>query len=151
MNGLKLLRSLVAKELEKLETLLDEAKELENKRASNIMIRAGGSILHDFYTGVENIFHAIANTIDENVPSGLSWHVELLNQMILNVEGVRTAIIRKDTAKMLEEYLRFRHLFRKRYGFDLEWTSIKHLLKKMPASYTSLKRDIHSAMENKTS
>jgi acyl-[acyl carrier protein]--UDP-N-acetylglucosamine O-acyltransferase len=149
MNRLKVLKSQIANELEKMKRLLDEAAEIEGKKASNMTIRTGGSIVHDFYTGAENIFHAIASSIDESVPSGMSWHTELLNQMTLNIEGLRSPIISKDTAKLLDEYLRFRHLFRKRYGFDLEWTNIKTLLKKMPAVYKSMESDLNKAFEDK--
>lgn len=53
----------------------------------------------------------------------------------------------KRLQKMLDEYLRFRHLFRKRYGFELEWTSIKRLLKKMPDVYTAIEGDIQEAIK----
>jgi hypothetical protein len=142
MNKLKVLKAQILSELDKMQRLIDEAKDLQKKRASSINIRAGGSILHDFYTGAENIFHAIANTIDESVPSGMNWHTELLNQMTLSIEGIRDPVISKNTAKMLNEYLRFRHLFRKRYGFDLEWIHIKNLLQKMPSVYASFEREI---------
>ncbi len=147
MNGLKVLKSQVAGELEKMRKLLDEAMEIQNGTSSNVAIRAGGSVLHDFYTGAENIFHAIAGGIDEKIPTGTSWHVELLYQMSLNIEGVRSPIICSSTAKMLEEYLRFRHLFRKRYGYDLKWTNIKNLLKKMPVLYKALENDLNKAFE----
>ncbi len=142
MNTLKVLESQITGELEKLKRLLNEAAEVGKKRPSNINIRAGASILHDFYTGVEDIFHAIASTIDSRVPSGVRWHIELLHQMTLDIDGVRSHIISKEAAKMLEEYLRFRHLFRKRYGFDLEWINIKHLLKRLPAVYSAFEKDI---------
>lgn len=147
MNGFKILKSQIADELESLRILLAEAEGVGRKKESNINIRAGASILHDFYSGVENIFHAIATVIDERVPSGLSWHVELLNQMTLDIEGLRSPAISKNTAKMLEEYLRFRHLFRKRYGFDLEWPSIRKLLKKLPVIYNAFESDINKIFE----
>lgn len=147
MKELMVLKSSVANELEKLRGLIDEAGRLQKKRASNIVIRAGGSLLHDFYTGVENIFHAIATTIDESIPTGMGWHVDLLNQMTLEIENIRTHVISKNTAKMLEEYLRFRHLFRKRYGFELEWPQIKTLLKRMPAVYEAVKDDLNKALQ----
>jgi hypothetical protein len=149
MNGLKVLKSLISDELEKIKKLLDEAEEMQKQTASSINIRAGGSILHDFYTGIEDIFHAIANTIDETVPSGLSWHIDLLNQMTLNIEGIRSQVINKDTAKMLEEYLRFRHLFRKKYGFDLDWPTIKRLLKNLQMVYSKLENDLMKVFEGK--
>ena len=146
MNGLKVLKAQIENELSNIETLLDEALDLVKKEESNLNIRAGGSMLHDFYTGVENIFHAIASTIDEKVPEGMSWHVELLKQMTLDIEELRSSIISRDTEIMLEEYLRFRHLFRKRYGFELEWKSIKKLLRGLKKTYKSLKRDLDTAL-----
>jgi len=41
--------------------------------------------------------------------------------------------------------LRFRHLFRKRYGFELEWKDIKRLLKKLPDVYEAVAGDIDKA------
>ncbi|MBI5409214.1 MAG: hypothetical protein HZA14_07600 [Nitrospirae bacterium] len=150
MNGIKVLKAQVVNELEKLKKLLAEAGDSIKRKESNINVRAGGSILHDFYTGVENIFHAIASIVDERIPSGISWHIELLNQMTLNLEGLRTPVISKETAKMLEEYLRFRHLFRKRYGFELDWNNIKKLLRKLKQVYNALERDLKAALESET-
>jgi len=147
MTGLKVLKAQVDKELSNIEALLKESSDIAGNEESNINIRAGGSVLHDFYTGVENIFHAIASTIDEKVPDGMSWHIELLNQMTLDIKGLRSPVISKDTAAMLEEYLRFRHLFRKRYGFDLDWKSIKKLLKGLRKTYRSLNKDLNSALK----
>ena len=148
MNGFKVLRAQILSELGSMKKLLDEAGDVVDKEGSNLSIRAGGSILHDFYTGAENIFHAIAGAVDERIPSGMSWHIELLNQMTLNIEELRSPVISSDTAKALEEYLRFRHLFRKRYGFDLEWESIRKLLKKLPQVYDLLKHDLSAAIED---
>lgn len=147
MKELTVLKSQITAELEKLRVLRDEADAIAKKKGANIDIRAGGSILHDFYCGAENIFHAIATAIDESVPAGLSWHIELLNQMTLNIENIRSAVITKETARTFEEYLRFRHLFRKRYGFELEWAGIKRLLKHLPSAYKALKKDIASLFE----
>ena len=147
MSSLQILEARIKDELENLKKLLSEAEAIIEKKASNINIRAGGSILHDFYTGIERIFESIAGTIDMEVPTGMNWHIELLNQMTLKIPDLRSQIIKKDTAKMLEEFLRFRHLFRKRYGFDLEWLHIKRLLKRMPSVYIVLVRDIHEAFE----
>ena len=151
MNGLKVLKAQIENELGNMETLLDEASAIYDNEESNINIRAGGSVLHDFYTGVENIFQAIASTIDEKVPDGMSWNIELLNQMTLDIKNLRSHVISRDTATMLEEYLRFRHLFRKRYGFDLDWKSIKKLLKGLKITYRSLKRDLNSSLKTQGS
>lgn len=48
-----------------------------------------GSILHDYYVAVENVFKVVAGRIDRTVPSGEYWHQEILEQMTLEVPGVR--------------------------------------------------------------
>ena len=60
MKELTVLKSQITAELEKLRMLLDEANAIAKKKGANIDIRAGGSILHDFYCGAENIFHEIS-------------------------------------------------------------------------------------------
>lgn len=147
MSMLQVLYAEVKDELEKMKGLLVEAEGIIEKEASNVNIRIGGSILHDFYTGAEKIFEMIANAIDKRVPSGMRWRAELLTQMTLNIPGLRSPIISKGTAKMLDECLRFRHLFRNIYGFDLKWTNIKRLLKKMPAVYATVEKDIKDVFE----
>ncbi|MDD5008019.1 MAG: hypothetical protein PHU49_08325 [Syntrophorhabdaceae bacterium] len=142
MSAVKVLKAQIKDELAKLQKLLGEASQLTGERPSSIHVRAGSSILHDFYTGLENVFHGIASTIDGQVPDGMRWHVDLLRQMSLDIEGVRTPVIKKETEKILEEYLRFRHLFRKRYGFELEWKDIKRLLKKLPDVYEAVMEDL---------
>ena len=37
--------------------------------------------LHDFYAGLERVFHRIAALVDGSVPGGSGWHRELLRQM----------------------------------------------------------------------
>jgi hypothetical protein len=101
-------------------------------QADSFAIRGIGSVLHDFYVAIENIFEIIARDIDERLPSGDSWHQELLRQMVLNVPQVRPPLLQRDTAVLLDEFRAFRHVFRNVYGFNLSSTRIGDLLKKFP-------------------
>lgn len=89
--------------------------------------RAAGSIIHDFYTGVEKIFREIAIKIDESLPKGDNWHIELLKSMATANEK-RDAVISQELMEKLKQYLGFRHLFRNIYGMELEWEKLKILL-----------------------
>lgn len=142
MNNFKILEETVKKELETLKKLEEEKNGLIKLKLSNYTLRAAGSILHDFYTGIEKIFHDIAKEIDRRVPIGESWHSELLHQMTLDIPGLRPPVITSSTEKKLREYLSFRHLFRKRYGFELEWIKIKRLLVGIPKILSILEREI---------
>jgi hypothetical protein len=141
LPDLKVLESTIKDELGKLRLLDKEKEGLLKTKPSKYSLRAGGSILHDFYTGVEKIFEDIAKEIDRRVPIGEGWHSELLHQMTLEIPGLRPPIISRSTEKKLREYLGFRHLFRKRYGFELDWVKMKRLLLNMTRVFHLLEEE----------
>lgn len=88
--------------------------------------RAAGSILHDFYTGIEKIFCDIANKIDKGLPKTEDWHIRLLKSMVETKKN-RSEVISLELMEELKEYLGFRHLFRNIYGIQLDWDKLKIL------------------------
>ena len=62
--------------------------------------------------------------------------------MTLDIKGLRPPVISPNTEKVLREYLGFRHLFRKRYGFELDWEKMKRLLLNMPQVLYRLEKEI---------
>ena len=140
------LRNEIMIELENLKRLVNEMNQLLAKINSTptfLEVRAGGSILHDFYCGIEKIFERIAVQIDKNLPVGENWHIELLSQMAKAIEGIRRRIISEKLLQKLKEYMRFRHLFRHIYGFELKWEIIEPLCIDMEIVLTELKREIY--------
>jgi hypothetical protein len=148
LNNLKVLQLSIKDEFEKLKLLEREKDDLLKKKPSNYILRAGGSILHDFYTGIEKIFENIAKEIDQRVPMGEEWHSELLHQMTLDIPGLRPPVISAATEKKLREYLGFRHLFRKRYGFELDWEKMKKLLIKIPQVLAHLEQELEVSLDS---
>ncbi len=108
----------------------------------NFILRALGSILHDFYVAVESIFKIISVEIDESVPEGLDWHLKLLKQMVLEISGIRPPVISRETWKKLDKYRAFRHVFRNVYGFNLDSIRLKELLQELPTTIARLSQDI---------
>jgi len=133
-------------ELGNLERLVREMEELISRfidKPNFIETRAAGSILHDFYCGIEKIFERIATHIDGKVPKGEDWHTELLLQMTHPAKGIREAVISQGLMEKLKEYLRFRHLFRHIYGFEIKWERFKG-----PAlSINNLVRELKNELE----
>ena len=121
------------------ECLRNELSAIDLKEAHSRIV---GSILHDFYTGIERIFRRIAEEVDGGVPAGEGWHRELLEVMSLELEGVRPAVLSGKLMRKLDEYLRFRHLFRNIYGFELEPRRLKSLAKGMNKTLMALKKAI---------
>jgi hypothetical protein len=86
-----------------------------------------GGLLHNFYSGVERLFERIAARLDGDVPGGSNWHTDLLRRMEHPWGTARPAVIDHALATRLMDYLRFRHLFRHSYGFELDWERCRAL------------------------
>ena len=76
--------------------------------------------LHGFYSGFERIFTRIAETVDGDLPRGENWHYHLLRQMLVEIPGLRPAVISTETGNILDEQRRFRHLIRNIYAYKLD-------------------------------
>ncbi|WP_027719449.1 hypothetical protein [Desulfovirgula thermocuniculi] len=104
-------------------------------------LMAMAAYLHHFYTGVESMFERISRQIDGGPLKAGDWHRELLKSMAVELEGLRPAVISRELMEELDEYRRFRHLFRHAYAGELRWMKMKHLAENMA--------DIVSLLENK--
>jgi hypothetical protein len=140
------LKKLIEIEIENLERLVNENTVLTDRftdKPDFIETRAAGSILHDFYCAVEKIFKRITVYINNDLPDGEDWHIELLLQMASPIEKTRVAIISRELLEKLKEYLRFRHLFRNIYGFELNWERFKDLSLSLSAVLDELKDNLN--------
>lgn len=144
------LRADIRRELSSLDLLAAETEQLLARiphRPSFVEIRAAGSLLHDFYTGAEKIFQRIALEMEGGLPAGAEWHSELLARMATPVEDRRPAVISEELKDQLGEYLRFRHLFRYMYGFQLRWDRCHPLLSDLPAIKGEFQRQLHNFLD----
>lgn len=132
-NQIKIVIAEIEKEQEFIKELIQESDEYYEHNKEEIdatsHLRVLSSILHDFYTGIEKVFKKISISIDENLPSDIEWHSNLLNQMSLEIPGIRKQVINDNLKEKLYDYLRFRHIFRNVYGSKLNWEKMEHLIK----------------------
>ncbi len=98
--------------------------------------------LHGFYSGLERIFQIIARDIDQWVPSSPQWHRELLNQMTLDLQPLRPAVLTRDTVQALEEYLGFRHVVRNVYTTRLDPERISQLVSRVRSTYSRVSHEL---------
>lgn len=157
---LKLIEARIKEELANINYLLSElekrgfiAKDDSGRRIlsyadDSFMLRAIGSVLHDFYVVVENIFEIIGREIDEYIPEGLDWHIQLLRQMALEVTDVRMAVISKNTLLRLDKYRAFRHVFRNVYGFNLDAARLKDLLDDLTNTVEQFRQEIEGFLND---
>jgi len=139
-----LLRSIsseIAKELESLNELRKEMREIKSDD-SLLSRRSMGSILHDFYNCCERIFKKIAIEINGGYEDTERWHKNLLFKMTVPIKGVRPSLISEELAAELDEYLSFRHVFRNIYGFELKGERIIHLAKKFDKAAARFTKEI---------
>jgi len=143
-------RSLVEDELVALERAAQEMEDLLAECAqppTRIELRAMGSMLHDFYNGVERIFERITVGLGEGLPRGEYWHVDLLNQMAEERAGKRPAVIDAPLHARLKEYLHFRHFFRHAYGHTLLWSKMRWKAENMSETLTMLRNQLRVFFE----
>ena len=98
--------------------------------------------LHGFYSGIEKLFERIAKGLDNQLPGGNSWHRALLEQMVVEVAGIRPKVISESVLARLDEYRRFRHVVRNVYGFELEPEKLKILENRSIRTYTQIENDL---------
>lgn len=98
--------------------------------------------LHDFYAGLERIFHHIAAMVDRSVPSGHEWHRELLRQMGVTLPQIRPQVLSAGAIKIVDEYLRFRHVVRNIYTFDFDPERIEHLAQRLRPTFEQVQTEL---------
>lgn len=106
-----------------------------------VEITALASVLHSFYTGLENIFTSIAKGIDGDVPGGPQSHRDLLLR-IGQANVHRSAVLTLETIATLSNYLGFRHFYRHSYSFFLDWTDLKELVNPLFIVWTQVKTEL---------
>ncbi len=145
-NHLRILAAEIGSELASLDRLQDELAALLPPESADSLsptsVRAIGSLLHDFYGGAEKVFRRIAMDLDGELPRGDDWHVDLLRRMTVAIPDVRPPAISRDLAEVMAEYLRFRHLFRNLYGFQLRWERFSHLAQGMEETFGRFREEI---------
>ncbi len=110
-------------------------------------LRARGSVLHDFYGGVERIFVRIAEELNGGVPQGERWHRQIVTDMTLDIPDVRPAVIDAALAEELGAFLRFRHVFRNVYGSLLQAERMRPLEERLPDVLAAFRRQVRAFLK----
>ena len=81
--------------------------------------------LHGWYTALESGLERVARLLDQSLPAGASWHVDLIEQMRLDVPGLRPALLEAGSVAALHELRKFRHFFRNAYVLELDPAKVR--------------------------
>lgn len=145
--ALKRIYKEIEDELSLINRVMDEYGSIPENTEEWIKIRTKASLLHDFYTGIERVLTRIARELNGGIPNTEEWHKDLLNDMTLDLDEIRPPVISKDLFKKLLPYLRFRHLFRNLYGFELDWEKMKELDGNFSSVSSQWLKEIHTFLE----
>lgn len=102
-----------------------------------------GQLLAQFYTAVETLLFRIAQAF-ENQLSANRWHKDLLEKMIIDIDGIRPRVLSSNTFDDLDELRRFRHFLRNYAQHDLKLKRLLALADDLHATFSSLQKDINN-------
>ncbi len=135
----RVLAARIRAELDSIEQVVSRAEKavrlFRQQPDEELYIDAATRHLHDFYSALERLFLQIAKVVDRSAPQGERWHRDLLEQMGIPVSAVRPAVLQKETASRLAEYLRFRHVIRNIYSFHTDPQHVARLVETMRPVY----------------
>lgn len=110
--------------------------------ASNPNLYAVALSLQHFYTSLETILKRIIKELEGDIPDGESWHNELLDMSVVEVEKIRPEIISKKILVKFDRLRRFRHVVRHGYEYELDWEQMQPLVSSLDDIISVLKDDI---------
>jgi hypothetical protein len=84
----------------------------------------------------------IAEVVDGSIPQGENWHQMLLQQMTLEIPGIRPAVISKKAYSRLNEYLGFRHVVRNVYTYRFDPAKIEKLVEGAPGLFSQARAEL---------
>ncbi|HZH87946.1 MAG TPA: hypothetical protein VFD78_02080 [Chitinophagaceae bacterium] len=141
--SLKRLKAEIKEDLTAIESVTKRLREWVKRHTTEDpgqeMCYAFAALLHHFYTGVESCLKRIIKVIDGSLPGGEEWHRELLQAASVPVETVRPSVIDQSLRFRLDEYRRFRHLFRNAYGHEIKWERLSILVKEAEEVFKEVK------------
>lgn len=98
-------------------------------------------ILVNYYTCLETAFLRISQQFENNLDRD-RWHNDLLDRMLLEVEGTRPQVLSEVAHGALRELMRFRHFKRYYLEFDYDWDRLQFLQRKLAAARACVREDL---------
>ena len=99
------------------------------------------NIMH-FYSAVESLFNKIAKKVDESPVTGDSSHKELLKRMLVEIDGVRCAVLSKNSFDLIDKFRSFRHKSYHDFSITYKWEEMKDLSNSTKQALKLFNRDM---------
>jgi hypothetical protein len=122
---------------------IDELKGLDLATASTPATAAQAAVaLHHGYGAIESLLVRVSRYIEGALPAGSDGHIELLESMALDLEGIRPRVLSPDSLRALRVLLAFRHFFRHAYAITLDARRLDELKREAIALEATLDADL---------
>jgi len=132
-------REQIALEVENLKRILAELPLTRPCASLSVLELAGvAAFLHNFYNGIENILKVAVKVRGFEVPTGSSWHRDLVNL------ACAAGVLSEATVNSLRPYLAFRHFFSHGYAVQLEAARLEPLLHEASLAFHAFQQDLNA-------
>lgn len=101
---------------------------------------AMASHIHGMYSQAENLLKQVIEQLGDELRKTEAWHKQLLEISVVDVPGVRSAILSEESFAGLESMLRMRHVIRSNYAGDLKPARILEFL---PEARTAIEHTVN--------
>ena len=131
----------IAAELENIDSVLDRLPPADSlPNLSELELAGVAALIHSYYNGVENIVKQVIQSRGLVLPTGESWHKELIES------ASDSGILSKETALGVRDYLAFRHFFTHAYAFDLEPERLEPLVANLRSVDERFRQDLQALL-----
>ena len=128
-------------EFERIDAAVEQLAAIEDPSALSALELAGcGAMLQSLYNGFENVLKQAMLARQEQVPSGPSWHRDLL------AKAVESGLLSVQLGTRLQPYAAFRHFFTHSYGVQLDAERMAPLIAGTPAVAETFKANLTEAL-----
>ena len=115
-----------------------------DRTPDTLTVYGSAALVHGFFTAIERFLQAVARDFNAEPPAGPHWHRRLLLAASSDRPGRRPPVLGEATATALDRYLRFRHLFRNLYVFELTWDELLPLLQGLARTRSLVEADLEA-------
>jgi len=120
-----LLKAQINAQIEEIKKIFNDIEDRKKQaKESKAILESLGYKLHNLYCAFEDLFKIVAQFFENQIDDLARYHKELLRRLSLAIEGVRPALISKESYKELAELRAFRHFFRHAYFYELKYEKI---------------------------